>query len=352
MAWKLNPTTRMYEEDMTGARMSIPQYLAMMEAIDPNTEPIEDPSAPAEEEGAWVNPATKWSKIDNKYTMTGIDGESYTVSWKGAEGFKVNNPLVKGTKAQVNKAIQYFLTNGEMPNAGDVGASTGQWGNVKDDLEDWMSAEGLTVDSFNDVQQVSEAKGITTPEETVDPITGSVGNAADVLFNSYYKDLYNPDIAGTGGAELLGDLEGAYQREANVGANMADVQFKNAAMQQAATVKQITDQVRAERMARLKSGMSESQIANQDMQMMMANVNTLNQNAAMLGDQRLQAGAAQVTAKDQAYMDYLNQANLRGQNAAAFGAADAGSADYMTRQRMYNTGEDYNTANPNVTGLK
>ena len=72
-------------------------------------------------------------------------------------------------------------------------------------------------------------------------------------------------------------LTESYQNQAAVASTLAEAQYQQQAMQQAQVVKQITDQVRAERMARLKAGMSESQIANQDMQMMMTNVNALNQ---------------------------------------------------------------------------
>ena len=133
---------------------------------------------------------------------------------------------------------------------------------------------------------------------------------------------------------MLGRLEDSYVNEAQQAATMADVGFQQAALRQAQSVKQITDQVRSERMERLRAGMSEAQIANQDMQMLMTNVNTLNQNAQMLNDQRLQAQIGMNTAQDQAYMDYLGQANQRGQIGAASAASDAGDAYQQTIRRM------------------
>jgi hypothetical protein len=177
-------------------------------------------------------------------------------------------------------------------------------------------------------------------------------------FNQYYKDLYSLQ-PGTGGAEMLGRLEQSYQNQAQQAATMADVGFQQAALQQAQTVKQITDQVRGERMARLRAGMSESQIANQDMQMLMANVNTLNQNAAMLNDQRLQAQIGMNTAQDQAYMDFLNQANARGQIATGMAASDAGDPYQQTIRQMSSlygndptkwTASQWSTISNQVTG--
>jgi len=275
--------------------------------------------------------------------IKGLDDKFYKVYFSGSDplagkgdGFKVNNwaGLNRGTEEQLLAAIQHFLQTGDIPVAGDIGTGIGKdFDNVMGDFNKWREANGLQDDNY--FQKYKEGA------EPVD----SKGDA----FNTYYKDLYRPDVEGTSGNQMLRDLEGVYEREANTNKMMADIQFKDAAMQQAATVKQITDQVRNERMARLKSGMSEAQIANQDMQQMMTNVNTLSQNQQMLGQQRMQAAGAQDTAKDQAYMDYLNQANARGQNAAAFSAADAGNADFMTKQRMKETGEPYEVANAWVT---
>ena len=70
-------------------------------------------------------------------------------------------------------------------------------------------------------------------------------------------------------------LTETYINEADAQYNLADASYQQMALQQAQVVKQITDRVRSERMARLRAGMSESQIANQDMQMLMANVDAL-----------------------------------------------------------------------------
>lgn len=152
-------------------------------------------------------------------------------------------------------------------------------------------------------------------------------------FNQYYSDLYSLE-PGTSGAQMLSRLEQSYANQAEQAAVMADVGFQQAAMQQAQTVKQITDQVRSERMARLRAGMSESQIANQDMQMLLTNVNTLNQNAQMLNDQRLQAQIGINTAQDTAYQDFLAQANQRGQVATGMAASDAGDVYQQTIRQM------------------
>jgi hypothetical protein len=165
----------------------------------------------------------------------------------------------------------------------------------------------------------------------LDPAIGEDGKVS--ALNQYYEDLYSLE-PGTGGAEMLSRLEQGAMNQAQQGATLADVNFQQAAMQQAQTVKAITDQVRSERMSRLRAGMSESQIANQDMQMLMTNVNTLNQNSQMLNQQRLEAQMGMNLAQDQAYQDYLAQSAQRGQVASAMAASDAGDAYQQTIRQM------------------
>jgi hypothetical protein len=171
--------------------------------------------------------------------------------------------------------------------------------------------------------------------------------AGQGTLDPYFSDIYSLQ-EGTGGRAMYDELANVYQTQAGLAGVAADVQFQQAAMQQAQVVKQITDQVRAERMARLRAGMSESQIANQDMQQMMTNVNTLNQNAAMLNQGRIESQLGQMGAREQAYLTYLDQANQRGQVGAAVSAAEAGNAYSQALRRMQQTGENFSTAYKNV----
>ncbi len=232
-----------------------------------------------------------------------------------------------------------------MPEGGDVGRLGPAMRNISTGLMAFRDTH-----NFNDFT-AGNGTVVGDPEKiTIDPVTGKENDPRLDALNTYYKDLYESETPGTGGYRLRNELEGVFQREANVGVQLADVQFQDQAMNQAAVIKQITDSVRNERMSRLKAGMSESQIANQDMQMMMSNVNALNENNKVLGQNRIMAQGAQATAKDQAYMSYLDQANARGQNAAAYSAADAGNANFMAQQYASQTGISYAEAYKIVTG--
>lgn len=236
-----------------------------------------------------------------------------------------------------NAYVDYYVTNGKFPDteanfktwAADNGYPIGTdtnvgWGELNADLRSAL----VTSINTGDVKMDG-----TVYNPRVSNTGINVDTSKTDAFNQYYQDVYSLQ-PGTAGSEMLGRLEESYLNQAQQAATIADVQFQQAALQQAQTVKQITDQVRGERMARLRAGMSESQIANQDMQMLMTNVNTLNQNANMLNQQRLQAQVGMNTAQDQAYTDFLTQANARGQVASAFAASDAGDPYQQTIKQM------------------
>lgn len=157
-------------------------------------------------------------------------------------------------------------------------------------------------------------------------------SAQEDAFNKYYNDVYSLE-EGTTGYDMYQNLADAERRAAVSNMQLADAQLQSAAMQQAATVKNITDQVRAERMARLRAGMSEAQIANQDMQSMMTNINALNQQTNEMNLARLQAQQQYELAQDTAYQQYLTQTSTMGQTAAAMAASDAGDA--MSQAKAY-----------------
>ena len=210
--------------------------------------------------------------------------------------------------------------------------------NVIDDVYTFLDENKISLNTIkrsliNANIEIRDADGNVIPKEEVDIPTNTAIDPEEAAKKHYYNDLYSLD-EGTSGKEMYDRLAEAYLNQAQAQSIMADVQYQNQAMQQAQIVKNITDQIRAERMARLRAGMNEAQIANQDMQMMMANINALNQNAQMMNQQRLDAYFNMATARDQAYQAYLDQANARGQNAAAFYAADSGNAYWNALQYM------------------
>ena len=257
------------------------------------------------------------------YTFTGRDGKIYELSFKGEDGYYADDPLVWATKKeQVANIVQIFLDTGTIPDRLTFNNLTGaslddnQYKLLTKDLKTFIKKnnidEAAYMASYGSSNNTEETDGV--PRET----------ALDKYFNEWYSGK-----EGTTGAKVRGELENVFANQAHTEMMLADAAFQQQALQQAQTVKSIADQVRAERMARLKAGMSESQIANQDMQMMMANVNALNDQASMMNQGRLQAQANAMNAKDQAYLAYLDQAQGGSQTGAAYSAANAGDLSYQ-----------------------
>lgn len=293
---------------------------------------------------------------DRKIIITGQDGKTYTFDMSYAksginDGYKANNARYGATMTDVTEAFIGLMTTGKIPTAADLGVNPKEYGVIMDDVKTMATRNGITLKEDADGTLII-AGGTNVPPSAAKKIEAEIAEASgpDPL-NAYYNDLYSLD-EGTGGRAMYDALLNANMAEARAGYNVADLQQQQAAMQQAATVKQIADQVRAERMARLRAGMSESQIANQDMQMMMTNVQALNDQSLAASQARYDAMTGMELAQHNAYREYLAQADARGQNAAAMYAVDAGNPITMTdlyRSRML-LDPTYNTFFDPVTG--
>lgn len=255
---------------------------------------------------------------------------------QGPGGYKADNWFKTAQKKHVAIAVDLYLQKNRMPSKEEYesalsaagisgGKSEKAWNNIKHDINQFLTYnEGRInydkTDPKRTVYQSPEAE-----DENFD--------AKEAMFNDYYTDMYSLRD-GTTGKGMLDNLTRGYQQESLAGMNLAEAGYQGQAMQQAKVVKNITDQIKTERMARLRAGMSESQIANQDMQMLMANVNTLNENAQMMNQGRLEARAGYDVAQSQAYKDYLGQAQAQGTVASSFAAGDAGNPHMITLKRL------------------
>lgn len=194
---------------------------------------------------------------------------------------------------------------------------------------------------YSELQKDEEVSTDIEDEEGVD-----YNNKA---MDKYWEDLFSLD-QGTLGTDMLNRLTTAEQNAALSNMQLADAQFQQASMQQAAVVKDIVDQVKAERNAKLRAGMSEAQIANQDMQIMLNNMNTMNQQMNTMNQNRLTAQQQYGLAQDTAYQSYLQNAQGLAQSGAAYSAANAGDPYYQAYLYSMKTGTPFNTAYKTVTG--
>lgn len=108
--------------------------------------------------------------------------------------------------------------------------------------------------------------------------------------------------------------------------------MQSQAIQQAQAVKQVTDSVRSERAAQLRAGMSESQLADRELQMLMGSVNQMSDQAQMASQEATAAQLGQSTARENAFNQYIEQTTTLGQNASANYASHVGDANAQAEE--------------------
>lgn len=311
-----------------------------------------------------------------------ITGEDITISLKGGwdwlDGYKYNNMGRTSNAEDVELAVQYIITNGitnPAESKSAIQAFLKQNGRSAPGIEmDEIihDASKFINDSGYDMNKISAYVTAQKKEEDDaidDYIDTDTSNNEDYLeqalnkmqftaqtererektYNPYYRDIYSTNAQTLGGS-IYDNLVGAEQNAALSNMQLADAQMQQQAMAQAETVKAIADQVRAERVARLRAGMSESQIANQDMQTLMSNMNALNQQAQDLNYARLQANQQYNLAQDTAYQQWLSNANTMAQSGAAYAASDAGDLTQQALRYSKYTGTPLKSAYKKVSG--
>lgn len=276
---------------------------------------------------------------DRKLIINGQDGKTYTFDMSHAksgtnDGYKANNARYGATMHDVTEAFIGLMTDGRIPTAADLGVNPKEYDVIMEDVRTMATRNGITLDENYNIADGFDTSLHRTESEQEEYLEA---NAQEDAFNKHYTDLYSLED-GTGGKATYDRFEEAFKNRAMQEATLADAQYQQAAILQAEKVKQITDQVRAERMTRLRAGMSESQIANQDMQMLMANVGALNDQAQALNEGRLQAQLGYNTAQDQAYEAYLNQANQQAQVASSIYASQVADINYQAEQYLKRQG--------------
>lgn len=273
----------------------------------------------------------------SKTEYTGRDGKTYILDLdnvRGKDGYRFNNLFRPGNAWDLSNSIQTMLDLGRIPSKAEIQEHTGielsdaAFRNILYDLNVFLEKNNLNLDDYtNTIQEEIEAN--KTEQEK-----------AYEQFNDYYTDTYSLND-GTTGKKIYDNLLAAEQQNAISNMQLADAQQQYDAMRQAETVKAITDQVRAERMEKLRAGMSEAQIANTEMQTLMNNVNTLNQQASQYNLARLQAQQQYDNAQHTAYQQWLTNANTMAQSGAAYAASDAGDINQQALRIMRQTGLTY-----------
>lgn len=232
-----------------------------------------------------------------------------SIDWQGkskllgtdAEGNKVFNDGKGSVITSTGGLVTSYTNNNGRLITSNVGA---------DGTSSW------TDDSGNDVN---------IPAVTVNE------NPLDNAYNQYYNDLFSRN-EGTLGKEILDNNISLFEKEAENMGILAESSLQNQAIAQAQGIRQVTDAIRNERMAQLRAGMSESQLADRELQMLMGSVNNFSNQAQVASQERLAAGLGATTAREQAFNQYIDQTTALGQNATANYASEVGDLYYKAYQ--------------------
>jgi len=304
--------------------------------------------------------STDYKKINTKsntYTINGID-----ITFDTRTNKRSDSGTTRAVDKNVASVIDYFINTGKFVDKDTFNLnkfnSTGDEyeeaiAEAKNLLSTKLKEAGTTIDAYaNQIQQANSSTDISPGSSTnVDGSQASVDNAQDILYNSYWNNLFQRNREGTLGNEAYNELLTAEQNAAQNAIDLSNLQAQQLAMAQAQTVKNITDQLKAERMSMLRSGMSESQIASQDMQQMIANTNALNEQIAASNIGVVQGRQQLQNAQQTAYQNWLNSMNQTATNAAAMAAADTGDATLQAKKYSRLSAQDKLGFNQ-VTGTK
>lgn len=290
--------------------------------------------------GATYTVTGKRTDRNRKMVITTADGKTIKLDLSHGkhvkDGFKSNNAKGGATMEHVKEAFIHLMTTGRNLNAADLGVTPKQYETIMKDVRTMAKRNGIELDDDYNITEGFDTSFFKTQED-IEAEQALANDPKAEALNRYYRDTYSLE-EGTTGKRFLDRFEQGFKNRAAQEMVLADAQYQQAALLQAQKVKQITDQVRSERMARLRAGMSESQIANQDMQMLMANVGALNDQAQALNEGRLQAQLGYNTAQDQAFEAYLNQANQQIQGGASLYASQVGDINYQVQQYLRRQG--------------
>ncbi len=277
---------------------------------------------------------------DRKLIITTADGKTIKLDLSHGkdvrDGFKSNNAAGGATMEHVKDVFIELLTTQRVLNAADLGVTPKEYETIMKDVRTMAKRNGIEFDDDYNITKGFDTSFYKTQED-IEAEQALANDPKEEALNRYYYDIYSLE-EGTTGKRFLDRFEQGFKNRAAQEMVLADAQYQQAALLQAQKVKQITDQVRSERMARLRAGMSEAQIANQDMQMLMANVGALNDQAQALNEGRLQAQLGYNTAQDQAFEAYLNQANQQIQGGASLYASQVGDINYQVQQYLRRQG--------------
>jgi len=267
------------------------------------------------------------NKTGKEYRLNIAPGTAYFGNIPGktrsslGDGYKTNNwfGLAKGNTKQVQDLIQATMQSGKELTRAEYNAfakenglntiGEGAWNNVSHDLKVWLGNNGIDLETYNfetGEAYTEEELAAMRPENEYNP----------------YEAYLEEQRARQESAEL-----GLLNETTRANIQNAEISAQQAMIQQAQFKDQLVEQIKTDRLSKMRAGLTPMQIAQEDLQFMVGNMQGNNQNMQMVNQQRLAAQQQQAINPYQAYIN-ANAAITGGQGygnvASGFAATDAG----------------------------
>lgn len=306
------------------------------------------------------------------------------------KGITYNLPSKIHTNNNLLNAFKYYLDHGKVADLKtmksssyerDYGRYASHWGDrigaantggllgIEVDHSDYINSgkkEGEDIRGFwRDLSNIieysktDEFKGylkednpnIAFDEETGDPVideeTGQAQLTEEAKANSSVSD-YNPytqwleqQRMTTEGQEL-----GLLNEQTRAGQQNAEISAQQSMIQQAQLRDQIVEQIKLDRMSKMRQGITPMQIANESLQFTVGNIQANNQQMTGVNQARLAATQQQGLNPYQAYLNSVNGAGYQAQGNVASGMAATDASDMYQQALKFAKSQGRNYIKP------
>lgn len=257
----------------------------------------------------------------------------------------------KNERAIFESAVKFFIDNGRFPTEKDMESSTykTKYKNIEMNMQDLNYISGIDdfykrdIEAFMNWYSSEEGQKqirMDNPNIAFDEETGIIkinketgrpesGLKNETTLNPYVQWLENQRQ--TAESQHYGLLDA----QTRTGMQNAEISAQQAMMQQAKFKDDLVEQIKLDRMSKMRKGISPMQIAQENLQFMVGNMQGANQQIGAVNQSRLGALQQQELNPYQAYLNSLEGAGYQSQANFGAGAMASDASDlYMQALRM------------------
>lgn len=200
--------------------------------------------------------------------------------------------------------------------------------------DDW-SEYGVPKEGFIKLEEEAGELGIT-PEELLSQRTEGI------------KEEYNPYTQYLEQQRMTAESQelGLLNQQTRAGQQNAEISAQQSMIQQAQLRDQIVEQIKLDRMSKMRQGITPMQIANESLQFTVGNIQANNNQMTGVNQARLAATQQQALNPYQAYLNSINSAGYQSQGNVASGMAATDASDMYQQALRYARSQGRNYIKP------